>query len=529
MTRKLFTTIIVFSLISILLILGPGTSLTSEYERWFVLGSTKMVNNRHNYANHDFCSDMLKTTELETILMTQGEDNQVFGLLYFSLAKNVRPDIDFFDQQGNVFPRLYGDFIGYHPEEVRLIRAIRDFQLFSTGRPVYMTWKRKEINLIHPQGISMIKMNALNKITKNLLKGKSIEEKLHWSEVFRKINMNYRVNNLHSIDNTARTMISSKIFSGKLRSGDYLYTQDFRELGPWYLKPIGLLYRVTPLRYAVVDGLAKMGGVGSIYSLIKYLNQKLKLTPKINKDSFSLLLEKLEKEEYIEVSKTNIHLLKPFTLAVEPLSSDQRMLDFDYWNHYSFNFLKREEATEWDMLSRQIFSKYFTLKKEMLERASKQLRNLGAYEKNKQKSKDIVKKANLLSQQAFDLERKKINFSKDNPHKLVEIAQLYEEKGFLEKASILFILAADTDISFAWGYLRAAKILMEEQLLKKLNKKEKIKNLKKSIALFSRHQKRKKMQMIFQQNYVQDNEELQESRQKMTKAYKLLEEVDKEK
>lgn len=527
MNRKIFAIVIIFSLTSVMLILGAGQSLTSKYKKWFVLGFTNAVDNRYNYANHDYCSDMLKTAELETIFMTRGDDNDVFGLLYFSLINQARPDIDFFDQQGNVFPRLYGDFIGYHPKEIELIRYIRDFQLFSTGRPVYLTWKRKNIHLIHPHGLNLIKTNILNDIQKHIHQSSSLKEKLHWQSLFDKIELHYRVNSLKLIDNTSRTMISSKVFSGKLRSGDNLFNQDYREVGPWYLKPIGLLYRVTPLRYAILDGLIEMGNKGSKEGLLRYLNKKLYLNTKVNKQSFQLLLKKLEEEQHIRILGQSVTLLKPLILGVDPLSSAQGMLDFDYWSHYSFSFLKRKESREWDMLSRQIFAKYFSLQKEMLERTTKQLRNSIAYETNVRTKKNIIRKIRQLNQKAFENEAKKVMFLKDNPQTLIEIAQLYEEKKLLKKAAFIFTLAANTDIHFAWGFLRAAEILLEENQLENLTIEEKRKTFKKILLLLSRHQKRKKMQMFFLKNTAKDHEELSQSREMSAITYQLLEKLDK--
>ena len=101
------------------------------------------ANDNHlNYANHNYGKNLLNTLEPNSIFMTEGGDNQVFTSAYNQMAEFQRPDVRIYDQKGNVFYRIYGDFRYMSMNEVDIKRDIVDFEIFSRGRPVYLTWKR---------------------------------------------------------------------------------------------------------------------------------------------------------------------------------------------------------------------------------------------------------------------------------------------------------------------------------------------------------------------------------------------------
>lgn len=525
MNRKIFISTVIFLLITIVLIFGGGDASAVKYSRWFSFGDFTWMNNHYNYSNHDYGKDMLKTAEYQSIVMTEGGDNQVFGLLYFALAQNERPDIDFFDQKGNVFPRLYGGFIGNSVEEVKLIRFIRDFQLYSTGRPVYLTWRREDINLIHPNGLNLIKVGILNDIRNRMASSRSPHEANYWRRNFEKIERSYRVDSLEAIDYTAKNMVDEKTFSGKLRSGASLYDQDFQQLGPWYLKPTGLLFRVTPIRYAILDGLLEMGFEVNFPRLRDYVNQKI--APVLISDSlFRSFIDQLKNEGYLSVSGNVATIRKSFTVASIPNTMNKPMNDPDYWKHYSFSFMERPEAKKWDSLSRQIFLVYFDLQKEMLKRTAKQL--LVSAEIDAKNREEILELSKQLEDQAFEIDVRKGEYLNDNGAVLVRTAGLYEGKNNLEKAATFFAKAADTDLNFTWGYLKAGEILSSPVWLETLDSEKKVSSIKKGIELFLRHQKRRKMQLRFQaeSDKIDEDKELSHSRQKLADAYQLLGQIN---
>ncbi len=97
-------------------------------------------NVRHAWANDNYGKNLLKTLEYKSILFTEGGDNQVFSLLYHTYVEHLRPDVNIYDQKGNVF-LLYGDMMHMTPQQVRNAQVEKDHEKYLTGRPIYYTWK----------------------------------------------------------------------------------------------------------------------------------------------------------------------------------------------------------------------------------------------------------------------------------------------------------------------------------------------------------------------------------------------------
>ena len=53
--------------------------------------------------------NMLLTMEEDSILLTEGGDNQVFVLQNLLQIENARPDITVYDQKGHLFDQIYGN------------------------------------------------------------------------------------------------------------------------------------------------------------------------------------------------------------------------------------------------------------------------------------------------------------------------------------------------------------------------------------------------------------------------------------
>src|SRR5208337_3187566 len=82
--------------------------------------------------------NLMVSTEENSIFMTEGGDNQVFGTLYFTYAEKLRPDLTPFDQKGNIFPKIYGD-MRYISDAETLPRRMNlvDSHLFQSEEPFY--------------------------------------------------------------------------------------------------------------------------------------------------------------------------------------------------------------------------------------------------------------------------------------------------------------------------------------------------------------------------------------------------------
>ncbi len=126
----------------------------------------KFNDNHLNWLNHDYAKNLLVCTEQDSVFMTEGGDNQVFGSLYFTYAEKLRPDISPYDQKGNIFKRIYGDMRYIDPQTLTRRMNLVDTHLFASEepfyedirdpkdpyfipywqgyRPVYLTWQRPE-------------------------------------------------------------------------------------------------------------------------------------------------------------------------------------------------------------------------------------------------------------------------------------------------------------------------------------------------------------------------------------------------
>ena len=131
------------------------------------ISNYKYCDNHLNWLNHDYCKNLMVSTEEGSIYMTEGGDNQVFGSLYFIYAEKLRPDLSPYDQKGNIFKKIYGD-MRYINDSETLPRRMNlvDSHLFESEepfyedmrspadpyfipywegkRPVYLTWQRPE-------------------------------------------------------------------------------------------------------------------------------------------------------------------------------------------------------------------------------------------------------------------------------------------------------------------------------------------------------------------------------------------------
>lgn len=126
----------------------------------------KYNDNHLNWLNHDYCKNLMTSTEQGSLYMTEGGDNQVFGTLYFTYAEKLRPDLTPYDQKGNIFKRIYGDMryisrdilirrqkmvdTGIFDSQEPFYEHIRSMQdpyfvpYWQGDRPVYLTWQRPQ-------------------------------------------------------------------------------------------------------------------------------------------------------------------------------------------------------------------------------------------------------------------------------------------------------------------------------------------------------------------------------------------------
>lgn len=317
-------------------------SVFKGYSSFFLYGKNSKENNNYkNYACHNYAHNLLLSVETNSIFMTEGGDNQVFSLLYFSYVENKRPDIDFFDQKGNIFPRLYGDLLNTYSKEIELIQDIRDYQLYSTGRPVYLTWRRKDITKISLAYLQAKKRKILNSIPPQHGYYRTIIEN------------RFRLDTLLDLRTTASTMIDPLIFNGVFRNGEKISDTHFRELGPWYPKKYGLVYKITPIRYAVMDALEFYDSEVSIEKIKEYMDRFVLKDSSVSIYQIEFFVDQLVEEGFVEKKQDTISMLKKFP---QPLVNVAELGEFNK-NYYPYQE-KNPHAEYWDFLSREIYGVY---------------------------------------------------------------------------------------------------------------------------------------------------------------------------
>lgn len=105
----------------------------------------KRNNNYNDYSNHDYSYNLMNSIPPNAIFATEGGDNQVFGLVYYTMVERRRPDLKVYDQKGNVFERVYGNLMKTDGRWIGEISENVDADFIESGRPYYMAWRRDGI------------------------------------------------------------------------------------------------------------------------------------------------------------------------------------------------------------------------------------------------------------------------------------------------------------------------------------------------------------------------------------------------
>ncbi len=253
----------------------------------------KRNNNSKDYSNHDYSYNMMNSLPDNAIFATEGGDNQVFGLVYYTMVERRRPDLKVYDQKGNVFERVYGNLMKTDGRWLGGISDAVDRDFIESGRPYYMAWRR----------------------------------------------------------------------------------QGLEKLGDYYFKAYGLVFKVQPIKYALVDELEffKELTVNDYKDIAKEHLKRDYENSKIANDINALLDEGListvRKDSYNgnEVLTFN----KMYELPFPELKTEE-----DYWNSYKIQGDPKDIAN-YDFLTREIFvSSYGLAKIDMYNRKIKMYEKL---------------------------------------------------------------------------------------------------------------------------------------------------------
>jgi len=412
-------------------ILKPIREQSVMFHRYFLPNQ-----NAENYACHNYAYNMMMSTEPNAIFMTEGGDNQVFSLVYFSYCEQKRPDVDFFDQKGNVFPRLYGDLMNMWPDDLDIIRELRDFQLYSTGRPVYLTWRRGGLE------------NLRAEYFPELLKRKQFEAAQH-----RRPMRAWKLDTISDLAHACNTMVPKETFDCYMKNGEHLSKQHFKYLGPWYFQTYGLLYRVTPIRYAIVDALEiySRAGRAQILDYVKKVSS-IDLTDK----EFDSYIKELGGEKYIIQEGQQYVLVRPLDRPFRSIGHD------DYWKNYYLTYTNAAHAVHWDYLTREIFVNYGTLMASFSEEQKWKLSEQERVTGNPQVKMKLLESIQQYHNSILDGYRHGAHYGHENPAIQFHYANALLQSGNTDEAIKYYERAGQFQGDMHIGFLQIAQVYLNK-------------------------------------------------------------------
>ena len=359
-------------------------------------------NNSKDFSNHDYSYNMMNSLPDNAIFATEGGDNQVFGLVYYTMVERRRPDLKIYDQKGNVFERIYGNLMKTDGRWLGSISDAVDKDFIDSGRPYYMAWRR----------------------------------------------------------------------DGLERLGDY------------YFKAYGLVFKVQPIKYALVDELEffKVLTVNDYKVIAKEHLKRNYENEKVASDLNALLDEGL-----ISVERKNnyngneeITFVKMYELPFPELKTEE-----DYWDSYTMKGTA-EEISHYDFLTREIFvSSYSLAKIDMYNRRIKTYQKLLGFMGNGDVAKNGItrEEANAKIEEYKNLKREEeermltIGFDMSNVYFAIGNQAILDED--YERATVMYeelikleklIYPAYFNLAASYEYLARSKDTPYEKEAEYLNK-----------------------------------------------------------
>ncbi|WP_288695365.1 DUF2723 domain-containing protein [uncultured Brachyspira sp.] len=359
-------------------------------------------NNSKDFSNHDYSYNMMNSLPDNAIFATEGGDNQVFGLVYYTMVERRRPDLKIYDQKGNVFERIYGNLMKTDGRWLGSISDAVDKDFIDSGRPYYMAWRR----------------------------------------------------------------------DGLERLGDY------------YFKAYGLVFKVQPIKYALVDELEffKVLTVNDYKAIAREHLKRNYENEKVASDLNALLDEGL-----ISVERKNnyngneeITFVKMYELPFPELKTEE-----DYWNSYTMKGTA-EEISHYDFLTREIFvSSYSLAKIDMYNRRIKTYQKLLGFMGNGDIAKNGItrEEANAKIEEYKNLKREEeermltIGFDMSNVYFAIGNQAILDED--YERATVMYeelikleklIYPAYFNLAASYEYLARSKNTPYEKEAEYLNK-----------------------------------------------------------
>jgi hypothetical protein len=319
--------------------------------------SYKYCDNHFNWLNHDYCKNLMVSTEEDSIFMTEGGDNQVFGTLYFTYAEKLRPDLTPYDQKGNIFKKIYGD-MRYISDPDTLPRRMNlvDQHIFESEQPFYENIRESRDPFFIP----------------------------YWQGV-RPVYLTWQ-------------------------------RPEPWNLGDYYYKRYGLMYKVQNIEYELVD----------------FLELKKSITVKEAQQQFSLWLHRqvdmsftlskiaeMGEKNYLKTSNGRVYFVRMYPAPHEG----------DYFDNLLIRWHSFPNAMYWDSLSREIIINYDYTMGEIYREKINELIDMRNNETRKDILAEINKRINENWQKAKEFYNDALIYGNDFNATLHNIAVVYLHNG----------------------------------------------------------------------------------------------------
>ena len=336
----------------------------------------KYNDNSKDWLNNDYSLGLLKSTTTNTVLMTEGGDNQVFGLAYFQMVEFKRPDVVCYDQKGNIFKRIYGDLRYLPGFNLQLRMDLVDYNIINGKEPfykgefgtkgeptfedytlkgqiakknVFMTWTGKELWKYGDYYFKQYGMMYKVSDSKYFIVDKLKEFKSLPASYLKVQYKSLLVPNLspQNVFDVIRLMeydkyvsiVSNKVITNP--SKVFLYNHD----------PDKLVF-VDLLKSTIYDESSKGGGINLDVASLNLVASKVKSkVDQVFDKVFSGVLSSLQREGYISVRGDRVYFVKDYE---HPNGLDT----LDYYKFYKERWTETPVSLWWDYLTREIAASY---------------------------------------------------------------------------------------------------------------------------------------------------------------------------
>ncbi len=357
----------------------------------------KFNDNHLNWLNHDYGKNLMMSTEENSLLMTEGGDNQVFATLYFTYAEKLRPDLTPYDQKGNIFKKIYGDMRYIDSKTLTRRMDLVDAHLFNSeepfykdirdradpyfvpywqgNRPVYLTWKKPSVNRLKIDDYHMVYDAGIPKV-----------------------------------ENQRQNQFIDK-----------------------YYKRYGIMYKVMDIEYQLVDYLDIKKNI-SINEATQAFSRWLKRS--VDRSYTLSKIHKLQKEGLVTLKGNHVIFVKMF-----PAPHGE-----DYFDNFLLRWKKAPNAQYWDYLTREIIINYDYQMGEIYRGKIRELKEIRAMEKRPQIIADIDKRIQEDWKKAMDHYNDAIFYGHDSISILHNVSVVFMNNGMedlSERAKTLLTKALD--------------------------------------------------------------------------------------